>query len=434
MKKQIYQIKTILFTLLIINFCAPFIHAMDPAPKNTAKPKPVLPKLSFAQNTQLNTEPRLKRENKVHSQSPKTKNSTDKISKLTTSDPGQTSTLSPSVSPRKSPHKDYSPRALQKSTFKTTSKSKLIKKAAQHPELIQAVHCYDLERIQSILKDRSKDPNEQDQYGNTALHHAIIAQELTSIQKEGVVQLLLSDPRTNSFIRNKSDYTAPDLIARYDADMETVRQVLFARLTLDEAVETTITESLKKADATTTNPNSILEQIKERIHTIQETQKGNTSLPKHIFLPEYANNAFIEEMISYRSVFTPLQHKEEVPFIHFSNNSHDYLEELNMRVHIKHLSTLIAFNGEEKKPLHSWLENKDFLKKTSFIVLSADQTKIKELHSLKKASLGKLIKVILDGNAYYYGYQIGDTHFKHDFKKTYPVLMTAQLPFIVMEK
>ncbi len=210
-----------------------------------------------------------------------------------------------------------SPRAMLASSLKNLSQAKTVPQEKINI-LTNAVKNYDLPTIEEYVNNPQADLNQIDQWGNTALHHAVI--KLTeTINNEAmlkkIITLFLHDVRTDTSITNIYGNRAVQILSGGDnlnirmlsgKDDLNIRTLLFAKGSLDERTNHEIGKMLleiylNNLDLTDDLIKQTVECIKKKIRST-ETKKGKNSinLPQEATLPDYATDEFIIRMIKYR--------------------------------------------------------------------------------------------------------------------------------------
>ena len=190
------------------------------------------------------------------------------------------------------------------------SASSLLKKSPRQKTspLSVAIQNYDLETINLHIKNPNTNLNEQDEWGNTLLHRTVIKltepkSDKDTLQK--IITLLLTDSRTDTSItRGLDNRQASQMLS--GGDDPTMRQLLFARATLDIQTNHEIGKMLLKSYINNIPLDDKLikqtiECITQKIKTTEKVQEtGERALPENAKLPEYATDEFIFEMIKKR--------------------------------------------------------------------------------------------------------------------------------------
>lgn len=99
--------------------------------------------------------------------------------------------------------------------------------------LTRAVRSGDHPLMHTLLLNPSLNVNQQDIYGNTALHHAVLAKD------GGALRILLDSPRVIANIPNRDLHTVCDLIKGYsDSDVfkDILEEYCLARLILERTI------------------------------------------------------------------------------------------------------------------------------------------------------------------------------------------------------
>ena len=176
-------------------------------------------------------------------------------------------TSSPYSSPRegKSPHS--SPREV---TY-----GEVIKAFIEKSEITKTV--------KGFLRNNNNNPNQQDKdTGLTILHRAVL------LHREKVTELILSDPRTNSFIEDNNSRKPSDFVR----DEIVIYEKLFRALKMRETVDLII-NALIITNPLLQNPQCLQESMRGIINTFLEKTLPNT-------LPTYIDSDFFIAAIRYR--------------------------------------------------------------------------------------------------------------------------------------
>jgi hypothetical protein len=203
------------------------------------------------------------------------------------------------------------------SSFKNLSQAKTVSQEKRNI-LTNAVKNYDLDTIQQYFNNPNANLNQTDQWGNTALHHAVV--KLTEpINNEPllneIIKLFLQDPRTDASITNTHNRRAVQILSggenlnmRILSGKENliIRTLLFARSSLDirtnhEIGKMLLTSYLNNIPLTDDFIKQTIKCIKEKIRsTEKEEGKNSIDLPQEATLPDYATDEFIMQMIKHR--------------------------------------------------------------------------------------------------------------------------------------
>lgn len=199
--------------------------------------------------------------------------------------------------------------------------------------LTEAVRNYDLDTINLFINNPDADLNQKDQYGNTALHHAVITLS-KPINNEPllrqIILLFLRDPRTDSsIIRDTDNRTAQQLLL--GGENPELRQLLFARATLDITTNHEIGKMFLNSYIHNIPLNDdcitkTIAHIKNKIHGTEIIQEDSRPLPEEAKLPEYATDDFIFTMIKKRIPLNS-EHPSELQKEHLRNI---FTQEINM--------------------------------------------------------------------------------------------------------
>lgn len=155
--------------------------------------------------------------------------------------------------------------------------------------------------VAKLLERRDLEVNALDKWRNTALHHAALN------NNTNILYLLLHDPRVTAFVQNEGNVFAHELLTCNDAHDPIVRQHMFARASLDSAVndevkylqaqlDLVIISHLTREIITTS-----IHKIKRRCENVEKRQrKDGRTLPAEACFPSYAKDSFIRKMITSR--------------------------------------------------------------------------------------------------------------------------------------
>jgi hypothetical protein len=162
-----------------------------------------------------------------------------------------------------------------------------------------AIESKDYATVKSYLTNPHTDPNTQNQVGYPAIYIFAKAKAYDGIN------ILLSDPRTDTSKRDIKAKLVTDYIDREDTNLRELRHRLFARFTLD-MVTNQFCEKIKffYANALVTKKHftEIIRKIKEKIEqdAIKQNQNQNdqnSTLSKLASFPEYATDEFMTKKI-----------------------------------------------------------------------------------------------------------------------------------------
>ena len=176
--------------------------------------------------------------------------------------------------------------------------------------LINAVRDNNTIKITELLTHRDLDVNHKNEWGNTALHCAAMK------NNKEAINLLLQDFRTDASITNEQGLRARDcfIVKEGNEEDENIRIALFLRAMLNiavhkESLTTLVGGSLHEMDIKNTVENikeNIAENYKhqESYQALptdhhQDTSKSNDNkeIPEENYLPHYATDEFIQNMI-----------------------------------------------------------------------------------------------------------------------------------------
>lgn len=97
--------------------------------------------------------------------------------------------------------------------------------------LIKAVRHLDYSLMYTLLENREMDVNQQDIYGNSALHHAAMLRDSTSLS------ILLASPRITACLVNRDRRAARELLlSDYMAYNDEIRVCCVARFIMDQTI------------------------------------------------------------------------------------------------------------------------------------------------------------------------------------------------------
>lgn len=202
--------------------------------------------------------------------------------------PDQSSFSQDSLSSRKTP-----PRSPKKTLKKTYDKN----------NITTAVRNGNIEMIKTIINNPHANLNQKDEWGNTALHRAILLKnKIDNDIIQTIVHLLILDPRTDSSIKNDTNSMAHQFLDNNSAPA--LRIPLFGRVTLDIHVNKAINQAL--FDITIIDKaliNNLIGNIRNEIDAIKTAQiqvHKDRILPNEASLPTYATDDFIFTMIQSR--------------------------------------------------------------------------------------------------------------------------------------
>ena len=150
--------------------------------------------------------------------------------------------------------------------------------------LINAVRTRDDILVNTLLARPTLDPNQQDNYGNTALHHCLMTKNVKALE------LLLACPHVITPIVNHSAVDVNDMIEASTGIVfsDTLRLQCFARVLVDRAVANYIDARSERVDKSQSDA-SLLQCLHESIRTtIQATWQ----------LSQYRNRSFPVEVLS----------------------------------------------------------------------------------------------------------------------------------------
>lgn len=150
--------------------------------------------------------------------------------------------------------------------------------------LILAVRSGQTDLVTILLTKSDIDPNHRDSYGNTALHYTVLSQQNT------LLELLLANTRVNTALLNHSKYTVYDLLKEYCYEVFPfyVREFCFARLCLDQTLESYFAEGVYGEKSKETPEDGQLERIVTKIRALTEIrwmagEHYSVPFPLHLF-------------------------------------------------------------------------------------------------------------------------------------------------------
>lgn len=298
---------------------------------------------------------------------------------------------------------------------------------SQAIDFISAVKENDLTIIKSYINNPTKNPNQQDQWKNTALHFAVMFRNID------IINLLLSDPRLNSALTNDRNKTAHELIARDETTLE-MRHLLFARIQLDRIVDKEAFIMFMDSGKTSNDIIDTIDNIKAKIHETEKNQPADRALPTEALLPKYATDDFIKQMILAHNERSQLMTTElyaaKGPLSHFNPYPTDTPNDITITP-IRSLLTIIMFN-DEPKPFHEWILHKEFLEETSLVVRSPHDELHVKVDNLLKINLQQLVHII-KGPSYFYS-KPASINILYELEKFDKALQNTQPPVIFLKK
>lgn len=156
---------------------------------------------------------------------------------------------------------------------------------------------HNLASIKVFFTDQKENPNQQDEYGNACLHHAVILRDGEMVNK------LIETPEINSLVRNTESLLAHQLIPTTEKQFRELRLPLFARNSLDLLIEKQIPSlflinpivtkyTLTREDLSF---QEIIQCIKDTYTKIENDQEEaeDRRLPQETIFPKYANDQFL---------------------------------------------------------------------------------------------------------------------------------------------
>jgi ankyrin repeat protein len=183
----------------------------------------------------------------------------------------------------------------RKSSNEKNENEKII---SEHP-FISAARSKNYTMLNFYLNNPYFNPNVQDEWKNTALHHSATAQDYAGLQ------LLLSDHRVDASIKNMGNRTARELIDDDQNIAIEMRCKIFARVRLDNITQQECLLIKPSYEQNLMKPDMLDIAIQNIKNTVQQSD-NNRNLPSSACFPDYATDIFIKNKIWF--ILSSLSH------------------------------------------------------------------------------------------------------------------------------
>jgi len=206
--------------------------------------------------------------------------------------------------------------------------------------LIQSRIKYNLPTIAMLIRNREINPNTQDDWGNTCLHHAVY------LRDKDILIAYLQNPIVSSLIKNSEKLFAHQLISSTDTQYSELRLLLFARNSLDHWIKELFpyflyayptANCIAKLDDPTFQ--EIIKKIKDKSEQIKKAQKDDDEetddreLPEITVYPDYATEKFLLDR------FNAYKKNEKITDQKTSTSDKSPVEERKQKANPERLST-----------------------------------------------------------------------------------------------